>query len=46
MLQEADLVLHIEYGLGEMRGVVAAGAQHVECDALRRFLARIDGGSG
>ena len=39
MRAEAQLVLHVEDGLREMLGVVAAGAQHVERDALRGLLA-------
>jgi len=36
---ETQLVLNVEEGLREMFGVFAAGAQHVEGDALRGFLA-------
>ncbi len=37
---EAQLVLHVENGLRQVLGIVAAGAQHVERDALRGFLRR------
>ena len=36
---EAELVLDVEDGLREVLGVVAAGAQHVEGEALRGLLA-------
>ena len=35
---EAQLVLHVEDGLRQMLGIFAAGAQHVERDALRGLL--------
>ena len=36
---DAKLVFDVEDGLGEALGVLAAGAQHVEGDALRGLLA-------
>jgi hypothetical protein len=35
---QAKLIPHVENSLGQVLGVVAAGAQHVKRDALRGFL--------
>jgi hypothetical protein len=36
--QRPSFVFYIENGLGQVLGVVAAGAHHMERDALRGFL--------
>ena len=36
---QAQLVLHVQDGLRQVLGIVAAGAQHVERDPLRGLLA-------